>query len=403
MKNTPRTDLPGNIEKRIRRHIIGKPQKFLLSTLPGLENLCREELASLGISAATAGEIRGGIEFDGRVHDCYLANLKLRLANRILMRISTFRATNFRQLRQKAAALPWELYLPRAAGVDVRVASRRSRLFHTDAVADIFREIIGASRPALSSDPNLGPPSPQRIYVRAVEDRLVVSIDSSGDLLYKRGLKIQGGRAPIRETFAAAILTLCGYRGDKPLVDPMCGAGTFSLEGAMVAANIPAGWYRQFAFMNWPCFKPSRWNFFRREAQQQMTVQTDPIIFASDTDAAGCQALAKVVADHRLSGSIAVARKDFFDLTPADIGEYIAMGNKGLITINPPYGRRLGTAADSERLFMEICRKLQKDFTGWEFALLAPDRALARRTPLNSRAFHFTHGGLNIYLLTGKV
>lgn len=392
-----------NIEKRIRRQVLGKTRQFLLSTLPGLERLCRNELSSLGICAADTAPIKGGIEFRGRVHECYLANLKLRTANRILMRISSFQATNFRQLGQKAAAIPWELYLPGSSDYDVRVVSRRSRLFHTTAVADVFREHLNKREQPSGAQPENRARSLQRIYVRAYQDRVTVSVDSSGELLHKRGLKTQVGKAPLRETVAAAILALAGYRGEERLVDPMCGAGTFSLEGAMMAHNIPAGWFRNFAFMNWPCFKPARWNYIRSEAQKQIVSKAGPLIFASDTDATHCQALEKVIAEAGLTGTVSVSQKDFFDLMPSDLGNAVKSGPEGLIAINPPYGRRLGSPKAGERLFMEICGKLKKDFKGWKIALIASNRSLVEKVPFNVRVLHFLHGGLDVFLLTGRV
>ena len=136
----------GNLEKRVKRHVLGKTRSFFVSTLPGMERTCLRELASLEISTAGASVTGGGVAFAGRVHDCYRANLHLRTANRILMRIETFRATNFRQLAKRVGQVPWELYLPQDAPVEIHATSRQSRLFHTEAVADRFREGLANRR-----------------------------------------------------------------------------------------------------------------------------------------------------------------------------------------------------------------------------------------------------------------
>jgi putative N6-adenine-specific DNA methylase len=395
-----------NIEKRIKRHVLGKTGSFYVSTLPGIEHLCVDELTSAGISMANATLSNGGVEFPGRTHECYLANLHLRMANRILMRIETFLATNFRQLEKKLAALPWELYLHNGTACKINVATRHSRLFHSDAIADRIRERIKDRWRDVHNDLEKNQDItrlPQQIFVRAANDRFTVSIDSSGDILHKRGLKVQGGEAPIRETTAASILALAGYHIGEPLIDPMCGTGTFSLEGAMIANHIPAGWYRNFAFMGWPCFKPSRWKHIRREAKNRITRLTEPVIFASDKDQHNCQGLETVIQKNDLSGTISVCVKDFFDLLPTEIKGQTKPAHRGLLTINPPYGRRLETKDASEKMFVEICKKLKKDFTGWKIALIAPDKHLVKKVPFKVIPHHLFHGGLHLALLTGRI
>ena len=396
----------GNIEKRIKRHVLGKMRSFFVSTSPGIEQLCFDELLSLGLSMADAKLIKGGIEFRGRVHECYLANLKLRMANRILMRIETFRATNFRQLGKKLTVIPWELYLHKDAVYKINATSRHSRLFHRVAIADQFKESVAKRWSLANHDLEKNQDIsrfPQQIFVRAFNDRFTVSIDSSGDLLHKRGMKIHGGKAPIRETIAAAILTKAGYNGCEPLLDPMCGTGTFSLEGAMIANHIPAGWYRNFAFMGWPCFKSSRWKHIRRIAEKSILRMNEPIIFASDKDQNICRKLEKVIHENNLSETISVFKKDFFDLLPSDIKGVAKTERNGLVAINPPYGRRLGSKENSGKMFVEICEKLKKDFKGWKIAIIATNRNLIKKVPFVVAADDFFHGGLNLTLLTGKI
>jgi putative N6-adenine-specific DNA methylase len=407
VKMKKQLDNPSNSEKRIKRHVLGKIRAFFVSTAPDLEHLCLEEVSALGPAMADAAPTQGGVDFQGHVHDCYLANLKLRMANRILLRIETFRATNFRQLEKKLVDLPWELYLDYGSVCDIHVTSRRSRLFHANAIAERFEQSLVrrrsvANRAFFKNDEDLSR-FPQQIFVRVLNDRFSVSIDSSGALLHKRGLKTRGGRAPIRETIAAAILTMAAFRDDEPLVDPLCGAGTFSLEGAMMANHIPAGWYRGFAFMGWPCFRPSRWKHIRREAKKEMVHRNQPIVCASDKDKHACQSLEKTVGDNDFAGTISVTAKDFFDLLPSHIQEQTQTKRKGLVVINPPYGRRLETKAQSQALFIEICKKLKQDFKGWKFALIAPDKRLSKDIPFPATTHRIFHGGLKPILLTGRI
>jgi putative N6-adenine-specific DNA methylase len=349
---------------------------------------------------------KGGIVFDDRVHVCYLANLKLRTANRIVMRIATFKATNFRQLQKKLTDLPWELYLHKDATVTFHVSSKKSRLFHSEAISKRCEESLAQRWQRLDgldeTERDLDR-CPQQILVRAQNDRFTVSIDSSGDLLHKRGMKIHGGKAPLRETLAAAILSVADYRSYRPLVDPLCGTGTFSLEGAMMANHIPAGWYRDFAFTGWPCFRPSRWKHIRNSAEKEIVHRNQPIIFASDKDPRSCGVLEKTVGDNNLAGTICVFKKNFFDLLPCHIQERTEMSKKGLVVINPPYGRRLETKMDSDKMFVHILKKIKTDFKGWTIALIAPNKKLVKNVPFTVSTYDFFHGGLNLTLLTGKI
>jgi putative N6-adenine-specific DNA methylase len=326
------------------------------------------------------------------------------------MRIATFGATNFRQLEKRAGGIPWELYLPKDAACEIHVTTRQSRLFHTGAVAEAFKlhlaERLGNVDGGMKDKQGL-PQFPQQVFVRALNDRFTVSIDSSGDLLHKRGLKIYGGRAPIRETVASGILVLAGYVPGEPFLDPMCGAGTFSLEAAMIANRIPAGWYRRFAFMGWPCFRPSRWKHIRREAEKSICKPIRPHIFASDTDPANCRTLKNVILENHLSDTVIVSERNFFDLLPPRgenrIEKMTTPAQNGLIAINPPFGRRLKTPGAGEKMFVKICKKLKSDFKGWKIALIAPKTSLVGKVPFNVTPHGFFHGGLKLTVLTGRI
>jgi len=397
----------GNLEKRIKRHVQGRTHCFFISTLPGIEKVCFDELSRLGIPMADTIVSNGGIEFNGRIHDCYLANLKLRTANRILMRLATFTASNFRQLEKKLTGFPWELYLHKNAVIEPNVTSRHSRLIHTDAIAQRFKNSLkNRLKPMTDMTETSHTPSagrPQQIFIRAENDQFTVSIDSTGELLHKRGLKAQGGQAPVRETIAAAILCLAGYQPVEPLIDPMCGTGTFSLEAAMITNNIPAGWYRDFAFMDWPAFKPSRWKHIRREAAKQMTQISEPMIFASDINPEDSLKLEKIIQKNNFSDTINAFSSDFFDLHPENIHGMEKNMHPGLIALNPPYGRRLGNKSSIDDMFADIGKKLKKDFKGWKAAILVPDKHLVKNFPFKAKTHEFFHGGLRITLVTGKI
>lgn len=383
--------------KRIKRHVIGRVRTYFAVTSPGFEPLCRDELQALGLPAENTVIIPGGVEFQGRLVDCYQANLHLRTAGRILMRIDRFMATNFKQIENKAAQIPWELYLPSGSLPRIRVSTHHCRLYHSDAIGERFLNCLSKSRPRFAPMDHQASSLGQTIYIRGVEDRFSVSIDSSGDNLYKRGIKKHPGQAPLRETTAAAALMLAGYRGQKPLIDPMCGTGTFSLEAAMIAENLPPGGSRQFAFMHWPSFRRKQWEYLKRQTAKIDREPPSPI-FASDKDPLVCDRLKNCLAGHRALGIIRVFQRDFFDITPDKLTDRI-----GLIAINPPYGRRLDNRRESEALFAEICSRLKSEFKGWQIILISPTRRMARQVPFDLASQVVSHGGLKPVLMIGTV
>jgi putative N6-adenine-specific DNA methylase len=388
------------LSKRIKRHVIGRRRPYFAATAPGFESLCFNELKALGLPIKNASAISGGVEFEGRLTDCYRANLHLRTAIRILMRIDQFKATSFRQIEKKAPEIPWELYLPSKSSPQIHTTTQHCRLYHTDAIGE--RLIKGISKHTADDSDSGGQaerllPGP-KIFVRGVDDQFTISIDSSGEPLYKRGLKIHPGTAPLRETIAAAALLLAGYRGTEPVIDPMCGTGTFSLEAALTAKNIPPGWFREFAFMGWPSFQQKKWDHLKQQCQTHFTSQQAPTIFASDKDPAACSRLAERLTENRLANVIQVINQDFFDFRPRDLTD-----RTGLVAINPPYGRRLENRQKSEQLFMRICTRLKQEYKGWKLILISPNKKLAGKIPFRLSAHPISHGGLKPVIMFGTI
>ncbi len=391
---------PASLEKRIKRRVTGREQAFFAVTLPGLETLCRQELISLGIDEKRGKITKGGITFQGRVHEVYAANLHVRTASRILMRIDHFQATSFSQLEKQIKDFPWELYLHAGQAFDLKVTSTRSRLIHTDAIAARFQQGIETrfnDQVGLALQADTRPPT-QRIFVRVLADRFTVSIDSSGAPLYKRGLKTTRGKAPLRETFAAAALKLTDFSPGHTLVDPMCGTGSFALEAAMLANRIPPGWFRDFAFTGWPCFQPGRWKHLRKTAAEKIQPLAQPLIYASDLDPDATGKLQQIVTKFDLNQTVQVSCRDFFELDPADIA-----AAPGTITLNPPYGIRLKSATPVGEFYARTGRQLAARYKGWNLVLILPGQKLLQHLPFKVDTLAFTHGGLNLVLATGKI
>lgn len=390
----------GPFKKRLRRHVVGRRREYFAVAAPGFEPVLLDEVKAL-VGGAAVESVPGGVGFEGQLVDCYRANLHLRTAGRVLLRIDAFRATRFDQLAARAGEIPWELFLPTDALPEVSVTARRCRLHHSDAIAERVTAAVGRRLEGAAGDQGITGEAgsfPQRLFVRGIEDRFTLSLDSSGDHLHKRGLKTGPGPAPIRETLAAAALMMAGYTGQEPLVDPMCGTGSFSLEGAFMAANLAPGLFRKFSFMGWPSFLPGRWDHLRREAASTRRGSEGPSVFASDLSRPACELLDRTIRRGGLSDVVEVAVRDFFDFAPSRLTR-----EKGTLSLNPPYGRRLGTAHESNALFREICRKLLADYRGWRLALIAPRRDLAERVPVSGRPLSFQHGGERRWLMTGRV
>lgn len=386
---------PNAFQKRLQRHVIGRIREYFAVTTPGLEEVCRRELRSILPDYGNPESVAGGVLFRGRIDDCMRANLQLRTANRILMRVAKFKASNFPQLQKKIAQIPWELYLRPDAELKVQANTHHCRLHHTAAISGRF--IDGIRSYFEEHTPQKGMAA-QLILIRGVDDRFTVSLDSSGELLYRRGMKLHAARAPLRETTAAAALMLAGFRPSETLLDPMTGSGTFALEAAMQINGIPSGWFRDFAFFHWPAFKPERWRHIRQQLAPVSDADHPALVIAADSDPAACRALEQCLSLFELGSLVRVINQDFFELNIQPAGK-----QTGLLVLNPPYGKRLGSAAHSNRLFRQIIVKMQSDYHGWKYCLIVPRKKLLQSIPFQFKYHRISHGGLNIYITYGRI
>ena len=382
-------------QKRLKRHVIGRIREYFAVTTPGLEEVCRRELHSLLPDYGNPEAIKGGVVFRGRLDDCMRANLLLRTPNRILMRVATFKASNFLQLQKKIDQIPWEIYLQPDVELTVQTHTRHCRLHHTAAISDYFSDGIENH---LGNQPRSKGMAAQLIMIRGVDDRFTASLDSSGELLYRRGIKSHAARAPLRETTAAAALMLAGFRPSETLLDPMCGSGTFALEAAMQINSIPPGWFRDFAFFQWPAFRPERWRHIRQQLAPVSDADNPAGVIAADSDPAACRALEQCLNLFELGSLVRVINQDFFEMNVQPAGR-----QPGLLVLNPPYGKRLGSAAHSNRLFRQIIAKMQRDYPGWKFCLIVPRKKLLQSIPFQFKSRRISHGGLKIYITYGRI
>ena len=371
---------------------------------PGLEPLVAQELAALEVvpNAET-----GGVAFRGSIESVWRANLWLRTASRVLVRVASFRAQAFHELERLARAVPWERYLAGGHAVRFRVTSKKSRLYHTGGIAQRFGEailhrlgsgvVVANSRSDESDEEAVEGPPAQLFVIRAFHDVFTVSVDSSGVLLHQRGYRRAIAKAPLRETLAAAILIASGWDGSTPLLDPLCGSGTIPIEAALIARRIAPGWARSFAFEGWPSFDGTRWDAVRGDAASGVLASAGVRIRGSDRDAGAIDAAtsnadrAGVTADLELSVR-AVSAID-------DCGE-----RDGLVATNPPYGVRVGEAARLRDLYAKLGQVLRTRCPGWRVAVLSANPRLETelRLPLEER-LRTRNGGIPVRLLVSEV
>ena len=387
-----------NLTRQIKHHVIAPRHTFFALTLPGFESVCRQELSQLTDTIHIEDTTRGGVVFSGRLSEMMQANLQLHTAGRILMRLDTFKATNFRQLVKNTKALRWPLYLPCGAIPECRVTSHHSRLYHSQAIAQRIRQAIADHWQSTDVEP--GQSMEQTLFIRLKDDRVTLSLDSSGDNLYMRGLKRHHAVAPLRETLAAGILFHAGYRPGMTIMDPMCGGGTFSIEGALMAKQVAPGLQRDFAFMRWPGFKSKQWIHFKQKAIQKIKKLHQPLIHASDIDGQACAMLHQCLHENDLLDAVRVVNKDVFEVKPDK-----AACPRGLVVLNPPYGKRLEPHGrdNVNRFYQQLMEKLRRDFNGWLLALLIPKSKSNLAWPGSFHRQHLVHGGLNLTLITGKI
>lgn len=406
------------LEKRIKKHIIGKPHRFLAVSPLGFEQTLSRELEFILSESATeqphvTGD--GKVEFTSKLTEAWKVVAVSRIANRVLMEVASFKAENFRDLEKKASEIPWVLYLPChpersnascevEGSINIHVTCKHSRLYHSDAIAErLYKIIEGVSVPLASADtasatPSAGTPrnAPSQnenrsiqhnLYVNFLDDRCTIWLDLAGEELYKRGFERFVNDAPLKETIASAmIFEAIDTESSRAitLIDPMAGSGTFSLEAACIANKIIPGTCRDFALKHQPAFKEATWNFIiksktgSRKAESVTlsecneskgpvkscnTFATIAKILTSDISERAvniikhnieCSPLAQI-APNENTPTITPQLRDFFSYSAKEIAD--ACGDSSpILVLNPPYGKRLDF--DAPKLYTQIGKKL---------------------------------------------
>ncbi|HVG43127.1 MAG TPA: hypothetical protein VM890_00300, partial [Longimicrobium sp.] len=322
---------------------------------PGLEALCAAELRALGIAAAAEP---GGAAWEGTMDDLHRANLWLRTASRVVVRAATFRARTFIELERHARRVPWERWVVPGRAVRLRVTSKKSKLYHEGAIAERLLGFIedrvggiGAASAAKGPEDDADDGGDAQLFVvRVLRDEVTLSADASGALLHLRGYRQAVAKAPLRETLAAAMLLGAGWRGDAPLLDPMCGSGTIPIEAALLARKVAPGLAsasrrpRAYAFTAWPGHDAGAWARAVDEARGAILPAAPVPVAGSDRDAGAVEA-ARANAERA-----GVAADVDFAVRPVSAMEPPA-GGPGLLICNPPYGVRVGESDALRNLY----------------------------------------------------
>jgi putative N6-adenine-specific DNA methylase len=367
--------------------------KMTAQTMFGLEEVLAAELRKLG--AREVEQHNRAVSFVGDIGFMYKANLCLYTALRILVPVKTFSVRNEQDLYDEIKKIDWETYM----GVDDTLAvncSLNSELFNhsqflsqktKDAVVDQFRE-KHQKRPSVDLDqPTL------RIHLFVSQDTCMVSLDSSGESLHKRGYRDMTNLAPINEVLAAGIVKLTGWDGYRNFVDPMCGSGTILIEAALQALSIPAGYYRKsFGFMRWKNFDETLWNKILDAAVAKIKEGDKVKLLGGEISKNVARKAVVNIHEAKVDDVVTIRTAAFDDL------EVPAGG--GILVINPPYGERMDKDEDIMALYKSIGDTLKKKWAGYEAWIITSNMEAAKAIRLDpSRKIKLFNGALECRLL----
>lgn len=380
------------------------PKQFdaFVVAAPGLAPLVAAECAGLGLVSLDLESAGVGLRTD--LSGLFSLNASLRIGSRVLVRLASFTARDFAALEKFAARIPWGTVMSPGASVRLRVTCRKSRLYHSDAVAErVARGINGAvanvsvtTKAHADDDDEHDAEAPsQLIVVRLDRDQCTISADTSGELLHRRGWRQAIAKAPLRETLAAAMLAGMEWRGERALVDPFGGSGTIGIEGALLARKIAPGLSRRFAMEQWPGADAIKYAAMRASLKAAVLPSVGVPIVVRDRDAGAIDA---AMANAERAGVSADVTIEQGALSTLDLS---TIGSDGLLLTNPPYGLRVSDGADLRSLFARLGDVLRSGGRAWQLGLFMPaDKALLGQLKLRtSSRFHTSNGGIAVDLL----
>ena len=360
----------GRVQGKDKKHFMtdfqkGQDFEMVATCMQHLEPLLEQELKALG--AKQIRVLKRAVSFKGDHKLMYNANLWLRTALKVLVPIHSFRARKDEILYKEVKEFPWENYFSAEATFSIDAAVHSEHFSHSrfallkvkDAIVDRFRE-NGGIRPNIDrEDPDI------KIHLHIRSDRVDLSLDSSGEPLFKRGYKQEQHKAPINESLAAAMVMLSGWKGDMLLLDPMCGSATIAIEAALITANIPPNLHRErFGFENWSSFDGGLLAEVLEEGRKSSKPPQVKII-VRDKDPRSLRAARVNINASKMKSYIEVQEGDFFKMSAPE--------ENGFLIFNPPYGERLGEEEAMKAFYAEIGSRLKHEYSGWKASLISSD------------------------------
>ena len=328
----------------------------------GLEAVLKKEIIDLGYDITEVSD--GRITFAGDADAVCRANIGLRTAERILIKVGAFHAESFEELYQGVKELPWEEFIPERGKFWVKKASSvKSKLFSPSDIQSITKKaIVEKLKLSYHTDWFKEDAESYPIRVFLMKDEVTVALDTTGDSLHKRGYRKLESKAPIAENLAAALIMLTPWNGSRILVDPFCGSGTIPIEAAMMAANIAPGMNRNFTAESWThLITPQNWKDVREEAQEEIITDIDVDIQGYDLDP-------EMVEIARINARKAGV-ENMIHFQARDIADLSHRKKYGFIITNPPYGERIGDKDILPKLYKTIGERY-KSLDAWSMYLI---------------------------------
>jgi len=365
--------------------------KLLAKTLFGLEEVLAAELRELGAGGVTV--LNRAVAFEGPRSLLYTVNYRSRLALSILVPVAGFSITGQKDLYNGAVSADWDHYLDTGMTYAVTAVVNSRHFTHSgyaalvvkDAIADFFRRLT-RERPSVDQKtPDL------LVNVHISNDKVTISLDSSGTPLYKRGYRRGQSEAPLSEVLAAGMIALSGWKAETPLADGMCGSGTIVAEAGLIACNIaPGSFRRSFGFMKWKDYDPALFRSVKFEAEKKE--RKSPVrIYGADISPDACSTAVVNIKEAGLAGTVEIAERDFFNSPPP--------AEEGVLIINPPYGQRIGTS-DMGEFYGAIGSVLKHHYTGYTAWILSGDQASLKSVALKPfRKFDLLNGDIECRFL----
>ena len=336
---------------------------LIATSAMGLEALVAKEVRELGYECQVDN---GRILFQGDEKAIAKSNLWLRTADRVRLKIGEFKATTFDELFEKTKALPWEKFLPENAEFPVSGKSVKSKLFSvSDCQSIVKKAIVERMKKHYKKEGWFEENGPLfKIEVALHKDIALLTIDTSGSGLHKRGYRMAQGEAPIKETLAAALVMLTNWTPDRPFVDPFCGSGTIPIEAALMGQNIAPGFNREFVSENWPWIPSSVWDEVRLEAEDLANYDQPLDITGSDID----HRLVKIAQENAFEAGLG----DLISFKQMRVQDFTTTKQYGVIVGNPPYGERLGEKGAVQKMYHEMGQAFA-DLETWSVYILTSD------------------------------